>query len=126
MKLEFLAAGSPDCPLIRLYAFDQPGVCRLRDLVNSVAAGTVTSLSLHKQSWIEPVDRCELELCLGKCDRGIIQVGPSRFECVLSDKGWADIAGLLEPFCESNNLQGYQWLNEKGKVSLLLSSSGTW
>ncbi len=126
MKLEFLADGSPDCPLIRLYAFEQSEVIQFQDFVNSLAAGTETSVSLDKQPWIEPVGGCELELHLAKRDRGIIQVGPSRFECVLSNEGWLDIAGLLEPFCESNDLKAYQWLSEKGNISLLLSCSGMW
>ena len=126
MKLEFLGDGSPDCPLIRIYAFEQPAVLKLRDLVNSLAAATKTSVPLDKQPWIEPVGGCELELCLAKRDRGIIQAGPSRFECVLSHEGWLEIAGLLEPFCESNDLNAYQWLSGEGKISLLLSSSGSW
>jgi len=78
------------------------------------------------QPWIEPVDGCELELCLGELDRGIIEVQPLRFNLVLSDEGWADIAGLLEPFCQVDNSKGFQWLNRNGAISLLLSSSGTW
>jgi hypothetical protein len=88
--------------------------------------GTEKSVSLDKQPWIEPVGGCELELRIAKRDQGIIQAGPSRFECVLSDEGWVDIAGLLEPFCATNNSGVYQWLNEKGKISLLLSYSGSW
>ena len=126
MKLEFMADGSPECPLIRLYAFDQSAVLQLRDLVNLLAAGKETSASLHKQPWIESVDGCELELSLGQRDRGVLEVDPSRFECVLSCEGWADIAGLLEPFSESDGPELYQWLNEKGKISLLISSSGRW
>jgi hypothetical protein len=126
MKLEFLADGSSDCPLIRPYGFDQSSVCRLRDLIKSLGASTRTSVPLHMQPWIEPVDGCELDLCLGERDRGIIEVQPSRFNLVLSDEGWADIAGLLEPFCGSDIPDAYQWLDRRDKISLLLSSSGAW
>lgn len=57
---------------------------------------------------------------------GIIELGTSVFKLVLSDEGWADIAGLLEPFCESDNTKAYQWLDRRKKISLLLSSSGAW
>ena len=126
MKLDFLAAGSPHCPLIRLYAFDQPSVCRLRDLISPSGPLQEQSVPLHMQPWIEPVDGCELELCLGERDRGIIEVGPSKFKLVLSDEGWADIAGLLEPFCGLDNPKAYQWLDRRERISLLLSPSGTW
>ncbi|HEV1287306.1 MAG TPA: hypothetical protein VNU44_18445 [Bryobacteraceae bacterium] len=108
MKLEFLADGSTDCPLIRLYAFDQSSVCQLRDLIKSLAVGTRANAPLHAQPWIEPVDGCELELYLDERCRGIIEVRPSKFKLVLNDEGCADIAGLLEPFCESANPESYQ------------------
>jgi hypothetical protein len=126
MKLEFLAEGSRDCPLIRLYAFDHTAVLKLNDLIGAFATGASTRVSLHKQPWIEPVGGCELELLLGKRDRGISQTGTLRFECTLSHEGWHDIGGLLEPFCESNRPDVYQWLNSRGKISLLISFRGTW
>jgi hypothetical protein len=126
MKLEFLAEGSLDCPLIRLYAFDQSAALRLRDLVNELATHARTGASLHEQLWIEQVKGCQLELRLDKRNRGVIQLAPLRFEFALSDEGWADVVGLLGPFCETHNPSRYQWLNEIGKISLLISPSGTW
>jgi hypothetical protein len=108
MKLEFLADGSPDCPVIRLYAFDTSAILRFSDLVNSLAVGAKANASLDEQPWIEPVAGCKLELCLGKRDRGILQIGPSKFECVLTGDGWADIVGLLQPFLESDDQGIYQ------------------
>ena len=126
MKLEFLVDGSPDCPLIRLYAFDQSEVLRFKDLISTLSLGKATNVSLHEQSWIDPVDGCKLEMSLGKRDRGIKQVDPSRFECVLTEEGWTDVAFLLEPFCAKELPTGYQWLEERGQVSLLISPSGSW
>ncbi|MGA9040422.1 MAG: hypothetical protein WB421_07795 [Terriglobales bacterium] len=126
MKLEFLADGSPDCPLIRLYVFDKSAIVRFGDLVNSLAVGAKANASLDEQPWIEPLAGCKMELCLGQRDLGILQTGYSSFECVLSGDGWADIAGLLQPFLESDDPGVYSWLNEDGKVSLLLSSTGAW
>ena len=124
--MEFLAEGSKDCPLIRLSAFHQPAVLHLRDLINGLATGTVTGDSLHTKPWIEPINGCELEVSLGKCDQGIMQSGSSRFECVLSHEGWLDVAFLLEPFCVKGDPSGFQWLNRRGKISFLISSTGTW
>jgi len=126
MKLEFLAEGSKECPLIRLYSFDQSAVLRLMNLISALAAGTTTSASLHEQPWIEPVGGCELKLCLSGHDKGVVQIGPSTFECVLRNEGWDDIAGLLKPFCESHRADVYQWLNERGQISLLISANGAW
>jgi hypothetical protein len=126
MKLEFLADGSPDCPLIRLYAFDQSEILRFKDLISTLSLGTATNISLHEQPWINPVDGCTVEMRLGKRDQGIKQIGPSGFECVLTEEGWTDVAFLLEPFCAKELPRGYQWLDERGQVSLLISPSGSW
>jgi hypothetical protein len=126
MKLEFLAEGSRDCPLIRLYAFDHSAVLKLKDLINALATGASTQVPLHKQPWIEPVGGGKSELLLGEHDVGISQTGPLRFECTLSHDGWDEMVELLEPFCESNRPDPYQWLNSRGRISLLISFMGTW
>jgi hypothetical protein len=38
-----------------------------------------------------------------------------RFECTLNPAGWGDVASLMDPFCEAEDVNGYQWLNEQGK-----------
>ena len=67
-----------------------------------------------------------LYLRLGSHDLGVVQTGPLSFECVLTKEGWSEVADLMEPFCEPENMKGYQWLNEDGEVSLLLSPDGLW
>jgi len=126
MKLEFLAEGSQDCPLIRLYAFDQPEVVQLRDVINSVGSGARTTASLHEEPWIKPVNGCELVLCRDERDRGVEQVDPEKFECRMSAEGWSDTVRLLEPLCESNDPDLYQWLTRQGRISILISANGTW
>ena len=125
MQLEFLAQDSRDCPLIQLYAFDHTAVLELNDLISALATGTSTQVSLHKQPWVEPVDGCKLELLLGERDVGISQTELLQFECTLSYDGWDNMVGLLEPFCESNRPDSYQWLNSRGKISLLISFGRT-
>jgi hypothetical protein len=126
MKLQFLPDGSPDCPLIRLYDFEAADVVRLKELFDSLAAGSRTDISLHEQKGIEPVGGCQLKLRVGKRDTGIVQKGPFTFECDLTPARWADVASLTEPFGEAAEANTYQWLNEDGQISLLLSPNGTW
>jgi len=125
MKLEYLSEGSPDCPLIRLYRFTQEEALRLRAIVNELSNGHLQYLALHIQPGIEPIDECQLLMKRDKLDQGIVQRAPRRFECVLSEAGWRDVSLLLEPFCETDT-RGFQWLVEKGPISLLISAKGTW
>jgi hypothetical protein len=121
MKIEYLAEG----PLIRLYAFDQPEVRLLRELVRSLVTGDRHSVVLQNEEWTEPVGGCCLNLRRGDRDQGVRQVQSLNFECILSPDGWWNVEGLLEPFCDSNPA-GFQWLANHGKVGLLISQSGQW
>ena len=120
MKVEYLADGSNDCPLIRLYEYNQSEVRRLRELMRELANGVRQSASLQNESWVMPVDGCCLSLLRGSRDRGIRQVLPLNFECVLSSTGWSNVEGLLQPFCDSDT-NGFQWLTCDGRISLLIS-----
>jgi hypothetical protein len=127
VKLEFLESGSPDCPLIRLYGFGNPAALKLMALFRALADGSQQAIRLHDQLGVEAISGCQLDLRLGSRDRGIEQTSPMAFECVLTPEGWAEVADLTEPFCQTGDIgEHYQWLNEDGKVSLLLSPTGRW
>jgi len=129
MKLEFLADGSDDCPLLRLYRFDAIGAMRLREAFRCLADGSRQNVPLHEEWWIEPLENCQLDLRLGKRDLGVVQRLPMRFECVLSRDGWLEAMEKTDPFCirpQNEQPEIYQWLNHDGEVSLLLSPTGKW
>jgi hypothetical protein len=125
MKLEYLAEGSQDCPLIRLYEFDQPEVLRLRKIAVSLANRSAVSIALQDERGVEAVSSCKLILRSGPRDAGVVQTGPSIFECTLTPDTWGAVKRLIDPFCESK-IGGFQWLSDQGEISLLLSRSGSW
>jgi hypothetical protein len=125
VKLEYLPNGSPDCPLIRLFEFDQSEAQRLRQLVKSLVAGDRQDVALQDEEWVKPVGECCLNLRRGNRNQGVRQEQALKFECALSPDGWSNVEGLLEPFCESNT-SGFQWLTHDGRVALLISHSGRW
>ena len=126
MKLEFLAEGSADCPLIRLYGFDVPEALRLREAFRTLADGSRRNIALHGEWWIEPVGECHLDLRLGARDLGVVERLPMKFECILTDEAWMEMVELSNPFCTNQDGEGFQWLNHDGEVSLLLSPDGQW
>jgi hypothetical protein len=129
MKLEFLAEGSDDCPLIRLYDFDITDAKRLREAFRALSDGSLQSIALHEEWWMQPLEDCQLSLRLGQRDLGVVQRLPMRFECVLMREGWLELMEKAAPFCappENPSAEMHQWLNSDGEVSLLLSASGKW
>lgn len=126
MKLEYLAAGSPDCPLIRLYEFDTTGAKRLREAFRSLADGSRQDIPLHEEWWIESIAGCHLDLRLGAKDLGVVERLPSKFECVLTAESWSEIASMVDPFCTAPSSEDAVWLENNGEASLLLSRTGRW
>jgi hypothetical protein len=125
VKLEFLDRGSPECPLIRLYGFDQSEAKRLSELVKSLATGDRENVALHNEAWVESVGGCSLNLRRGDRDEGIRPSKTLIFECVLTLGGWDNVEGLLDPFTEAH-VSGFQWLTHDGRVALLISKNGQW
>jgi len=125
VKLEYLPTGSPDCPLILLYEFNQSEAQHLRQLVKSLVAGDRQDVALQNEEWVEPVGQCCLDLRRGSRNQGVREAQALEFECLLSADGWSKVERLLEPFCESNT-SGFQWLTHDGRIALLFSQTGQW
>ena len=84
MKLEYLAEGAQDCPLIRLYHFNQIEILKLKTLVKSLCTGDVQSVALQDELWVEAVGECRLALKSGNENQGVRRVSDLKFEWVLS------------------------------------------
>ena len=123
MKLEYLADGSPDCPLIRLYDFDRNEIGKLLLALHDLSSGTVQQVSLPQQPFIESIDACELNLVSAGQDHGIVQIQSSKFNFKCSQSGWDNLICLVEPFSTIAN-NSFQWLTRKNGISLLLSCDG--
>jgi hypothetical protein len=127
MKLEYLAEGSPDCPLIRLYDFDRAEAERLLAALMDLASGTAERVDVHALPGVESLNGCRLTLVSCRRDRGISRTGSLRkFEYTLTPGTWDNVAGLVEPFARGE--AGYQWLNQvpADEIALLLSVNGLW
>lgn len=124
MKIDYLHEGSTDCPLIRLYEYQKNEIVELQRIVSDLAKGKRISFDLDRLNFIFSVENCSLSFIVNEKDDGIDTSANLSFTCRLSTDGWAQMAGLLSPF--PNKIDGYQWLDENGKVSLLISPDGRW
>ncbi len=125
MKLEYLADGAPDCPLIRLYDFAAAEAAQLAATVGGLASGSVDRVETHRLPFVEPIDGCQLTLVRRSWDQAAIRVGMSAFECGFTADTWGNVAGLIEPFAKGAD--GFQWLGgSPGEAVVLFSASGGW
>ena len=66
MKLENVPNGSEDCPLIRLFDFDEEECEQIRLLLSQLAAGKLNQAELHEAEFVEPVDSCKVTLLFSR------------------------------------------------------------
>jgi hypothetical protein len=125
MKVEYLADGSDDCPLVRLYSFTTAEAGRLHDTFSSLASGSLQSVHLADVLTVEPIDDCRITFVRGERDRGVVPTGEHAFAVELSPSGWDQTAELAKPFREGN-VSCHQWLTSAGEIQLLLSPTGGW
>lgn len=125
MKLEFVRAGSPDCPLLRLYDFDPAEARQLQHTVLRLVRKSDEKISLHQQPGIQPLEGCELTLLRADNVQGVRETAEGKFEWVYTIDGWLEVAGLIQPFCQGD-AGGFQWLSRIGKIAVLLSRDGSW
>jgi hypothetical protein len=126
MKLEYLAEGSPDCPIIRLYDFTESEAKQFHSLVTALASTTVERVEVHRLEFVEAVDGCRLTLVNRSWDQAVFQKAkPAEFECGFTPGTWDNVACLVEPF--TKGACGFQWLaGVPGEATILLSPYGQW
>ena len=127
MKIEYLESGSEDCPLLRLFGFEESDVAALRDACLSLAAGRIAEFRLDGQSWVESIGGCNLILRSGVKNQGARwgKYVTDAFTIELNSEGWLDVADRMEPFI-TNRTCGFQWLDDGGDFKVLLSWDGRW
>jgi len=125
MKLQYIANGAQDTPLIRIYEFDAVQAHLLRKAVTALAAGTSNELRLHTLDGVESVGGCRLTCAVDKRDIGVTDDGGG-YRCVLTRESWAQVAGLIEPFCDYAQPGTFQYLDQTSNITLVLTVDGGW
>ena len=124
MKIEYLHEGAIDCPLIRIFDFTVEELGRLLDSFAEMRTGRVRSVALHDLSLVHGVADCRLTMHLGDKDEGVVPIGDKTFAWRRTTDGWQEVHELAEPFLVKQ--KGFQWLDEKSPISVLLSQRGLW
>jgi hypothetical protein len=129
MKIELLANGSNDCPLIRFYGGDAQTFVQLKQAFERLASEETAVVALHDLPGVEALAGCCLVAEVGRRDRGIVRKETNVFSWILTPGTWDNVAGLIEPFCQPG-AAGYQWLDQvpssDARVLVTTSESGYW
>jgi hypothetical protein len=111
MKIEYLAEGSKDCPLIRIYGGDASAFNTLKGAVLGLSRGAAIRVALDEALGFDRVNDCCLTLAVGPRDEGVcLSSPPAHFLWTLTRQKWHTVAGYIEPFTRQVDNTAYQWL----------------
>jgi len=129
MRVEYFADGSVDCPLVLLYGADPTEATSLSRALRGLSASSESRLAIHELPGFSSVAGCRLFASCSGIDIGVKMIQPpNQFECFLGALSWENIVGLLEPFCDQENItiSRFQYLDENGEIRLLISTERAW
>jgi hypothetical protein len=120
MRIEYVADGSPDAPLLRIFDFTASELARLVQTFDTLANQSGASARASESSAAALVT-----LTSGSRDRGVIRKNNDTWEWSLTPESWADVRDRARQVDALTHEQ-FQWLSEIGQISVLLSLSGRW
>lgn len=136
MKIEFLADGAAETPLIRVYGAEAAHLATLEAVLRSLAGGHRSIVELADLDGFRSVN-ATLALIVGKENLGIRLPADGRsFQWVATRDAFDDAAELVAPLREPSP-RGFQWLlggeggmawQQSTEVGLVVSASerGGW
>lgn len=126
MKIEFIADGSQDCPLLLVYGRETAAFRRLAEALQRLADGA-SKVDVHDA--LDPIspERIRLSASVADRDIGVVQVSPGAFEWQLTSASWDNVAGLLEPFWREPVQQHiHQCFGHAGGIRVVVSTDRSW
>jgi hypothetical protein len=125
MRVEYLDASLPTGSIIRFFDFSPPELDGLiAEFVELAESRVGTSVQLAPHDSITTLNVPLVTAGVAKIDRGATLSGTS-IQWWLTPAGWldaADRARALDP----SSANEFQWLDQSGPISVLLSVSGQW
>ncbi len=126
MRIEYLAGGAAECPLLRICDFQQSELTQLQSNCLAFAEGRRNKELVADHPGNPDANNCAVLGKIGESDQGVKQATKLEhvFVLILTNEGWQEVAEKLQPLIDHED--GYQWLSEQGDLRLLVSKNGTW
>lgn len=125
MKIEYLAAGAYECPLLRIYEFDHNELQQLQANCFELSQGRWHKELLAGPTQPSTSDQCAILGYINEQDRGVVATKVEHlYVLYLTNESWQEVAEKLQPLLDDRT--GFQWLSEHGEIKLLVSYDGRW
>ncbi|MBI3866316.1 MAG: hypothetical protein HY290_30925 [Planctomycetia bacterium] len=127
LQVDFLEAGSADCPLIRIAGGDVSTYRLLHARIVELAAGKTDAVAIEQIAGISSSDGTRLTAVRFGFNQGVARGDTNRtFEWRLTEGTWDNVAGLLEPFCQPRQRDGFQRIESAGDIRVVVTTNGQW
>lgn len=115
-------------PVVLAYGNETADAVVLRGAVDELASGKTHEVHIDQLPGFQSVDGCSLAASVGSADSGVEPlVGSDRaFRCVLRPGTWSRVSAQLEPFEETKEANGCQYLSEEGPIEWIISRDRSW
>ena len=124
MEIEYF----PETNVLLIYGHEPKVVLSFREQIEALAEERILSCAIHELRGFRAIAGCQLFAVRSNTDQGIsLKQEPNTFECRLRPNTWKNITGLLEPFTDGSYFAAsHQYLDESGKIRLIISGCRGW
>ncbi len=100
MKIEFLADGAEDCPLIRLFEFEPVvEVTYLIEACRDLASGRISEFALFEQPWVETIADSRFVWRYHEKNIGVLMPNEGEeFVLLFNAEAWREVEEKLHEF----------------------------
>ena len=128
IRIEFIADGSADAPLILIWGYDIHATRELFHAIRAVRDGREREIAIHRLPRFEGVEGAEIFAQVSDSGAGVSRRREGNvFDWRLSAEKWQRVEDLIAPFCDRYAAPGpFQWLDESGKISVVFSTGRGW
>ena len=124
MDIEYFS----ETKVLLIHGHEPRVVLGFRDKVTELAEERIQSFAVHELPGFRAIAGCQLFAVRSNTDQGVsLLQKPGIFECRLSSVAWSNIGFLLEPFSDGSYFAAsHQYLDESGKIRLIISGGRGW
>ena len=118
----------PETNVLLIHGHEPKAVLGFREQVEALAEERIQSFAVHELPGFRAIEGCQLFAVRSTTDQGLsLLQKPSIIECRLSAVGWSNVSFLLEPFSDGSYFAAsHQYLDESGKIRLIISGGRGW
>ncbi len=131
MRIEYIAEGAIDCPLVLISGNEPDSIRELQHAIKALVSGTAKQIAIHDLPNFISIENCQLYAWVDAVDYGVLKAksGDAVFVCILCIDSWQQAIDLLEPIAQHPpdlDTDYFNYLTNTGDINLIISTGRAW